>query len=202
MALQTIEFWFDFSSAYGYFASLEIESLARRCGRTVQWRPFMLGTAFRKTGVRGLSSTPLKGEYARHDWKRIARRHDYAFSLPSFHPIVALPCSRAFYWIEDRYPEAASAYAKRVFHAHYVANIDLRSNDAAAALAQQLPTVDAGALRQALDGEDIKKRFTVISNSAVERGIFGSPFFLVDGEPFWGWDRMAQMEDWIRNGGW
>lgn len=200
--MQTIEFWFDFSSAYGYFASLEIDSLARRCGRTVQWRPFMLGTAFRKTGVKGLSSTPLKGDYARRDWSRIARRHGYAFALPPFHPIVALPCSRAFYWIEERHPDAAAEYAKRVFHAHYVANLDLRINDAAAAVAEQLHGVDAVALREALDRQETKEKFAAISDSAVERGIFGSPFFLVDGEPFWGWDRMAQMEDWIRTGGW
>ena len=38
--------------------------------------------------------------------------------------------------------------------------------------------------------------------AALARGVFGSPFFIVDGEPFWGVDRMPMIEDWIRTGGW
>ena len=68
-----IEFWFDFASGYAYFAALEIEALAERHGRTVLWRPFTLGAAFKVTGAQGLSRTPLKGEYARRDWQRSAR---------------------------------------------------------------------------------------------------------------------------------
>ena len=68
-----LEFWFDFASGYAYLAALEIEALAERCGRTVTWRPFTLGVAFKVTGAQGLSSTPLKREYALRDWQRLAR---------------------------------------------------------------------------------------------------------------------------------
>jgi len=61
----SIEFWFDFSSGYAYFAAQEIDALAARHGRTVLWRPFMLGAAFKVTGATGLSRTPMKGDYAR-----------------------------------------------------------------------------------------------------------------------------------------
>ncbi|MDD3446301.1 MAG: DsbA family protein, partial [Zavarzinia sp.] len=67
-----IEFWFDFSSAYAFFAAREIDNLGARVGRPVRWRPYMLGTAFKVTGARGLSSTPLKKDYARLDWARLA----------------------------------------------------------------------------------------------------------------------------------
>ena len=68
-----IEFWFDFSSGYAYFASQTIDALAERNGRSVLWRPFMLGVAFKATGGRGLSDTPMKGDYARRDWARLSR---------------------------------------------------------------------------------------------------------------------------------
>jgi len=68
-----IEFWFDFASGYAYFAALEIEALAERHSRTVAWRPFTLGAAFKVTGAQGLSRTPLKRDYARRDWQRLAR---------------------------------------------------------------------------------------------------------------------------------
>jgi 2-hydroxychromene-2-carboxylate isomerase len=54
----SIEFWFDFASGYAYFAALEIEALAGRYGRSVLWRPFTLGAAFKVTGAQGLSRTP------------------------------------------------------------------------------------------------------------------------------------------------
>ena len=68
-----IEFWFDFASGYAYFAALEIEALAERHSRTVAWRPFTLGAAFKVTGAQGLGRTPLKREYARRDRDRLAR---------------------------------------------------------------------------------------------------------------------------------
>ena len=46
-----IEFWFDFSSPYAFFASLSIEEIAARHRRSVQWRPFMLGVLFKATGA-------------------------------------------------------------------------------------------------------------------------------------------------------
>lgn len=69
---EPIEFRFDLSSSYSYFASLQIDALGTRCGRALLWHPFMLGTAFRVTGARGLTSTPLKREYVLRDWQRIA----------------------------------------------------------------------------------------------------------------------------------
>ena len=67
MPYAPIEFWFDFSSGYAYFAAYEIDAVAERHGRSVLWRPYMLGAAFKLTGARGLSGTPVKGDYARHD---------------------------------------------------------------------------------------------------------------------------------------
>ncbi len=89
-----MEFWFDFSSCYAYFAAHEIDELAARHGRTVCWRPFMLGAAFKVTGSMGLSRTPMKGDYARHDWARIARLKNLPPGLPpgaSHHPAARHP---------------------------------------------------------------------------------------------------------------
>jgi 2-hydroxychromene-2-carboxylate isomerase len=38
--------------------------------------------------------------------------------------------------------------------------------------------------------------------NAMKAGVFGSPHFLVDGEPFWGVDRIPMLEEWLRSGGW
>jgi 2-hydroxychromene-2-carboxylate isomerase len=83
-----IEFWFDFASGYAYFAALEIEALAERHSRTVAWRLFRLGAAFKVTGAQGLSRTPLKRDYARRDWQRLARLKGVLFCA-----MIRLPAS-------------------------------------------------------------------------------------------------------------
>jgi 2-hydroxychromene-2-carboxylate isomerase len=199
--MSAIEFWFDFSSAYAYFAAADIEALAARVGRTILWRPYMLGTAFKATGARGLSSTPLKRDYANRDWQRIARLKGLPFRLPVGHPFTALGAMRAFYWIEAQQAQAAPTFAARVFRRYYTEGLDTSDVAAVAPLVVDLGFAPDAVVEGALSPA-IKERAKAISEDAVARGIFGSPFFIVDGEPFWGHDRMPMMEDWIARGGW
>lgn len=72
-----ITFWFDFGSPYAWLASTQVEATARRCGRAVQWRAILLGVIFRTTGAVPLSEQRLRGDYARRDLARLARRRGY-----------------------------------------------------------------------------------------------------------------------------
>ena len=102
-----MEFYFNFSSPYGYIASEKIDALAARYGRLVSWRPFLLGVAFKTTGGAPL----LSSEVATKEGTRME--------------------------------------------------------------------VEAG----------------------LAKGVFGSPYIIVDGEPFWGTDRLDQVEKWLASGG-
>jgi len=62
--------------------------------------------------------------------------------------------------------------------------------------------IDVAALAEPLKGEAIKERMKAEVESAMRSGVFGSPHFVVDGEPFWGVDRIPVMEEWLRTGGW
>ena len=48
----------------------------------------------------------------------------------------------------------------------------------------------------------VKARLKDETDRSLERGVFGSPFIFVDDEPFWGADRIDQVERWLRTGGW
>src|SRR5439155_9294380 len=78
-----IEFYFDFSSPYGYIASEKIDALASKHGREVTWRPFLLGVAFKTTGGASLPSLPVKGARAACDMPRSAELHSIASGIPS-----------------------------------------------------------------------------------------------------------------------
>jgi 2-hydroxychromene-2-carboxylate isomerase len=196
-----IEFWFDFSSGYAYFTALEIDELAARLGRHVAWRPFMLGAAFKVTGAVGLSRTPMKGDYARHDWQRIARYRNVPFQPHPDHPIVQIPATRAYYWIERRRPEMAHEFGRAAFRAYFGEGRDLRVPEVLADLAVPLGIAREDMVDGMVDPE-IKKQAKAASDEALSKNVFGSPFLIVDGEPFWGWDRLPMLEEWLTRGGW
>lgn len=203
LALQKspVEFWFDFSSGYAYFAAAFIDDLAARHSRSVLWRPYMLGVAFKRTGARGLSSTPMKGDYARHDWARLSRSTGLAFNPPENHPITALPASRAYYWVEENAPDKAHDFARAAFHAYFAEARDMTEPANVAGVGAEIG-LNPKDLEKGISDERIKAKVKAMTDEAIEKNIFGSPFFLVDGEPFWGWDRMQMLEEWLETGGW
>lgn len=200
--MKIIEFWFDFSSPYAYFAWLQMEDIARRHGRTVAWRPLLLGRAFQATGMQSLSLTPIRGDYARHDWARIARRLGVPFSVPSVHPIVSTTPSRAFLWVEEHQPDKAAPFGRSVFQALYVDDRDVRQTGVSLSLAEDSGVGNLPALETALSSTELKEKFRQQTESGIARGVFGSPFFFVDGEPFWGHDRLPLLDEWLLRGGW
>ncbi len=201
MTATPVEFWFDFSSGYAYFAAHAIDALAARSGHSVVWRPYMLGVAFKATGARGLSATPLKGDYARRDWARLSKLTGLPFAIPEGHPITALPASRAYYHVEEQFPDKAHAFALRAFRAYFVDGTDMTEPAQVARIAEPLG-VPTEPLLEAIAGAAMKERLKAVTSEALEKGVFGSPFFIADGEPFWGWDRMPMLERWLQGERW
>jgi len=198
---EPIEFYFEFASPYGYLASTQIDALAARHGRTALWHPIMLGAAFKETGARPLTETPLKGPYLLHDVPRFARLLGVPLRLPPVMPMNSLAASRACIWLEEADPAQAKPLARALLHAHWGEGRDLSSPEAVAEVAAGL-AIDRGALLAAVADQRIKNRLKEQTQAAIERGVFGSPFVFVDGEPFWGADRLAQIEAWLARGGW
>lgn len=196
-----IEFWFDFTSPYGYVASERIEALAARHGRAVRWRPILLGPIFKVVGTGPLTQIPLKGDYSRHDFARMARYHQVAFRLPEKFPVGSQVAARAFYLIDDADPARAAEFAKRVYRAYFAEGRDI-SDPAVVMEAAAASGADMPALTQGLAGDAIKERLKAEVENAMKAGVFGSPWFVVDGEPFWGADRLPMLEEWISRGGW
>jgi 2-hydroxychromene-2-carboxylate isomerase/rhodanese-related sulfurtransferase len=189
-----IEFFFDFSSPYGYFGSTAIEALAARHGRTVRWRPILLGVIFRATGSGPLVSIPLKGDYARLDFKRTSRFHGIDFNMPDPFPISTTAPARAMLWTRAEHGEQqAVALAKALYRAYFVDNIDISLPANVVQVGTSLG-LDAAALATGLDSAEARAQLKADTDEAMQRGVFGSPFVIVDGEPFWGFDHFAHID--------
>ena len=199
--MSAIEFYFDFSSPYGYFASTQIDDLAARYGRSVDWLPYLVGTAMKATGHRPLVGTPMMQDYVYVDVPRFARLLGVPLQIPESFPLVASSASRAYYWLEERDGGLARRFAKAVYHAFFGEGRDISSSDEIKAIAVDCG-VDADQLVQAAQEQSVKDMFRERNDAALAKGVFGSPFILVDGQPFWGADRLPQVEKWLATGGW
>ena len=197
---QPIEFYFDFSSPYGYLASEKIEDLAARHNRKVRWRPILLGVIFKQTGGAPLTTLPLKGEYSLHDFRRSARFLDVPYTHPETFPLATQHAARAYYWLHDQDCETARAFVHRVFRALYRNGRDISDLDVVLELAAR-QGADRATLLEALNGPALKERLKGECEAALAKGVFGSPYIIVDGEPFFGADRLPQIERWLGSGG-
>ena len=194
-----IDFYFDYSSPYGYFGAMKIDEIAARHGRAVNWKPILLGAVFKVTGAQPLPSLPLKGDYARRDIERSARFHDIPIRHPSKFPIASQAPARAFYWLDDRDPELARRLAKALFRAYFVDDRDISSPDVTADVASALGVPREETLA-AINDPAMKERLRNETDAAIKLGVFGSPYVVIDGEPFWGVDRFDQVERWLSQG--
>ena len=197
---EPIEFYFDFSSPYSYIAAEVIDGVAAKYGRKVKWRPMLLGVVFQKTGQPLLVNVPLKGEYSLRDFARSARFHGVPFSFPAKFPMSTVSAARAYYWLHGQDCAKARQFARAVFRAYWVDGRDISDLAVLQEIAAALG-VDKEALSAGIATPEIKERLKVETDTALARGMCGAPWFVVDGEPFWGADRLPQIEKWLATGG-
>ena len=195
-----IDFYFDFSSPYGFLASQKIEGVAQKYGRAIDWHPVLLGVIFKQTAMAPLTTIPLKGEYSKHDFARSARFHGVEFRMPSKFPIATQAAARIVLWLKGRDPVLAVRVAKALYRAYYLGDVDISDPEQAVAVAAK-EGVDASEVRAAIGEPAVKDLLKREVEQAIARGVFGSPFIVVDGEPFWGLDRFDQIERWLATGG-
>lgn len=196
-----IDFYYDYSSPYGYLAAEQIEAVAARHGAAVAWRPVLLGAVFKVTGARPLTEAPLKGTYSAADFRRSAAFYGVPYSPPARFPISTIAAARATLWARAEAPERYKALALAFFRAYFRDGRALDEPDVVAAVAAE-NGFDAVQMMAAISSDAIKAALKQEVDEAIARGVFGSPYFFVGNEPFWGADRLPMLEAWIARGGW
>jgi 2-hydroxychromene-2-carboxylate isomerase len=197
-----IEFYFDPISPFGYLGSVLIERLAPRYGREVDWRPVLLGvTVLKVMGLKPVPETPLKGPYMHEDAPRLARLFDIPFRYHDLKGINSLAACRTFLWLKSRDPSLAKRLAQRLYVRLWVEGLDITSPEMVADEAASLG-VNRAELLRALATPEVKQALADAVEAAVARGVFGVPYFIVDGEKLWGSDRVWMLEHWLQHGSW
>lgn len=194
---KTIDFYYDFSSPYAYLASTQIESLANEIGRTINWYPILLGPMFKLTGSTPPADVPLKGKYSVHDFGRSAMLFDIPYNHPAEFPIATISAARTAVYLRNKNKDLIAEFSKKIFAEFFANGKDIRDIAVIKSVVKDLG-LNPDELDQALDDQAIKDELKQDVSNAIERGVFGSPFMILDNEPFWGFDRFEHIKRWAK----
>ncbi len=197
MPVSPITLFFDFSSPYSYLASTQIEALAARHDRGIEWVPMLLGPVFAATGSRPLVQQPLKAEYSLRDLERSARYFGVPYHQPQPFPVATQQAARVLLALQRARSPLAVEWIHKVYEAYFVQGRDISAMPTLHALGERL-RLDAAQIDAWCAEPAVKDMLRTNVERALQVGVCGAPFFVVDDEPFWGVDRLPQLERWLQ----
>lgn len=190
---KTLEFYYDFGSPTAYLAHKRLGQLAGQYAVDVVYKPMLLGGVFKATGNNSPVAIPAKGHYMMaHDLPRFARRYGVAMNPNPFFPINTLNLMRMA--IAAQRLDCASAMIDAVYEAVWVQEKDMGDTAVVAAVLTE-HGLDAEALLALSQDAQVKTELIACTEAAVARGVFGAPTFFMDGEMYFGQDRLDFVED-------
>lgn len=188
----TIRFYLDFISPFGYLARGHLVDMARRHGREVEYRPVDMAPLRQRVGSTGPSNgaIPAKLAYFTKDRERWARLYGL--------PMVALPKSfdtlvfnRGLLLADQR--GQAPAYVEEAYACVWRDHVNPGSAEGQGELERRMGWT-AGELAGFAANPSTAEAYAQVLDEAVANGVFGVPSFVVDGDLWWGNDRLDFLE--------
>lgn len=197
---KSVEFFFDVGSPTTYLAWTQLPAIARETGAQIVWRPMLLGGVFKATGNASPVTVPAKGRWMGGDIARFAKRYGVPFAFNPHFPVNTLALMRGAAGLQLRQPQRLEAYLNAVFRAMWVDAVNL---DEAAQVARVLGAAgfDADAFAVLVGDPEVKAALMATTEEAVARGVFGAPSLFVDGELFFGQDRLDFVREALARSG-
>jgi 2-hydroxychromene-2-carboxylate isomerase len=188
----TIEFFFDYGSPFSYLADTQLPAMAGRCGAEIIYRPMLLIGVFKATGNASPIAVPAKAQYTMRELPRWATRYGVPFKLNPAFPFSTVRLLRGA--IAAQLQGKFAAYHDTTFRAFWAEGRDLSKENE---LERILKT--AGIEPDSIEGTEIKDSVRVNTDEAIARGAFGAPTFFVNGEMYFGNDRLDFVESAARD---
>lgn len=191
-----LEFWFDFASTYSYVAAMRIEKECADAGVTLTYRPFLLGPIFQE--LLGIKDSPFnvqsaRGRYMWRDLERLCAKHRLPWRKPSAFPRHSVLAARVALAADG----AVAKVTRALFLANFADDQDIAAPETVRSVLDAAGENGARLLQQA-QAIEIKAQLRENTAAAQKLGIFGAPDFVVDGEFFFGQDRLEDAIHWAR----
>lgn len=195
--MKRVEFFFDFVSPYSYLAHTQLGRVCQATGAEPVLRPMLLGAVLNETGGRAATEISAKERYMRRDLGLWAESYGAPLRFPDPFPFRSLKTLRAALWLRER--DLMAAFVNEAFPLYWAeggspkgtkeADEDGPIAEVARRIGEDPDDVLEGATQPAA-----KEALKSGTAEALERDIFGAPTFFVDGEMFWGNDRLPFVE--------
>ena len=190
-------FYFDFGSPNAYLSHRVIPEIEARTGVEFEYVPVLLGGLFKLTGNRSpmeaFGGIKNKLAYENRETQRFIQRHGLtAFAMNPHFPVNTLRLMRGA--VAAQRQGVFEAYVEAGFRAMWEQGLKMDDPEVLAAALKDAG-LDAGALMAGMEDPEVKQALMDNTNAACEAGAFGIPSFVVDGELYFGKDRLREVEE-------
>jgi len=191
-----VEFFFDVGSPASYLAWTQLASIAQRHNAEIVWRPMLLGAVFQAVGNTSPAAVPAKGAYMLKDLKRFSAIYDVPFRFNPFFPVNTMQLMRGVtaYLGTPKF----ESYLSAAFNGLWAEKLNMESPEVVAEVLSKVG-IEATDFMARISEPEVKARLKSSTEEAVARGVFGAPSFFVNGEMFFGQDRLSFVEDALRD---
>lgn len=195
MSAPVIDYYVFAQSPYAYMGHARFCALVERFGATVNVLPMDGAVVFPATGGLPLPKrAPARISYRMDELKRWRDFLNLPMHLqPRFFPVVGNPASLMIIAAAQQGQDAALKLTGAVLTAVWERELDIASPEVLAQLAGEAG-LDAAALAAAAAQAETQARFEANSQQAIAAEVFGAPTYVLDGERFWGQDRLDFLE--------
>ncbi len=197
---RSIDYYFSLVSPWAYIGHAPFTEIARRHGCAVNYKPVALGTVFSQTGGLPLNQRhPARQRYRLLELQRWREKRGLSFNIrPKHWPFDAKVADRIVIAMVagGKNPEP---FMRRAFKGIWEEERDFGDDLVIAELAEA-EGHDSTTLLQAARGDMTEAVYVLNLENAIAADVFGSPAYVIDGEVFWGQDRLELLEDALTSG--
>lgn len=198
--MSTIDYYYTSSSPYAYLGHDAVLDVARRHGARLAVKPVNLGAVFEVSGALPLAQRPaVRQRYRLVELQRMAEWRGKPINLkPRFFPTDATLADCSTIAIIENGGDP-TGFMRRIFSAVWVENAEIADE---AVVAERLAAegFDAGQLIEMARDETVAAIHAANSQAAIDANIVGAPGFVLNGEPFWGQDRIEFLDRALASG--
>ena len=197
---RTINYWFTLTSPWAFLGHQPFLDLAKQHGVTIRYRPVDLGEVFPHTGGLPLPKRhPARQRYRILELQRWREARGVALKIsPKHWPFPAATANRTIVAVAESGADPGR-YTQRAFEGVWVKDEDLAQDDTLIALLNQCGH-DGATMLAAAKSDAIGALYAGYAQEAVAANVIGSPCYVLDGEVFWGQDRLALLDSALKSG--
>ena len=192
-----LEFYFDFGSPTAFLANSRRRQLQQEYDFKIHYKPVLLGGIFKATGNSSPVMVAAKGEYMlKHDLPRYAQKYSVALKFNPHFPINTLQLMRAATGLLDK--SNFDSFINTIFKAIWIDGLNMGDEMVLQKVLSD-NNFNSHDIFKLASTDSVKEILIENTDSAVKRGLFGVPTIFINGEMFFGQDRLDFVEEILKS---